>query len=335
MTRSADGRKIIKIPKGMVAYTPNEAKVVAEKISSRGPWVLKAQIQSGARKHGYFLEKEAGRDGGIRTIKSKRLIYENAAQMLGSTLVTMQTGPLGKKVSRIYVEAFCKIESSFYIALAVSRVSAKLTLLVAKSYDGDILKIALNDPDKILKINLDLDDNINITQVHQVIDFLGLNYRSFKHLEQLINALHKAFLENDATMIEINPVGVMKNGALIALDAKISFDDNALYRHKEIFLLKDDCEISEREQQANHYKFTYSELKMFLKIYGSQDLLDDVEDVWNILDKENRDKINSTASNGYISKEEKTINDNFNKVSDKLTEDFAKWYNKEFKKLTK
>ena len=251
----------IKIPKGMVAYTPNEAKVVAEKISSRGPWVLKAQIQSGARKHGYFLEKEAGRDGGIRTIKSKRLIYENAAQMLGSTLVTMQTGPLGKKVSRIYVEAFCKIESSFYIALAVSRVSAKLTLLVAKSYDGDILKIALNDPDKILKINLDLDDNINITQVHQVIDFLGLNYRSFKHLEQLINALHKAFLENDATMIEINPVGVMKNGALIALDAKISFDDNALYRHKEIFLLKDDCEISEREQQANHYKFTYSEFE--------------------------------------------------------------------------
>ncbi len=89
------------------------------------------------------------------------------------------------------------------------------------------------------------------------------------------------------------------------------------------------------DTQLTNAKFTYSELKMFLKIYGSQDLLDDVEDVWNILDKENRDKINSTASNGYISKEEKTINDNFNKVSDKLTEDFAKWYNKEFKKLTK
>ena len=251
----------IKIPKGNIAYTPNEAKSAAEKVSPRGPWVLKAQIQSGARKKGYFLEQEAGDEGGIRFIKSRRLICRNADQMLGSTLVTIQTGPQGKKVSRIYVEAFCDVESSFYIALAVNRVLAQLTLLVAKIHDGDIMEVALNHSDDILKINLGLNENINEEQAQEVISFLGLKPQSTKYIKKMINGLHKAFLENDATMIEINPVGVMKNGELIALDAKISFDDNALYRQKDIEKLKDNCEISEREQQANHYKFVYREFE--------------------------------------------------------------------------
>lgn len=249
----------VKIPKGMIAYTPNEAKLAADKVSAKGPWVLKAQVQSGARKRGYFLEKDAGEEGGIRIIKSRKQIIDNADQMLGSTLVTMQTGPLGKKVSRIYVEAFCAVERAFYIALAVNRVAAELTLLVAKDYDGDVLKVALNKPDRILKVALDLNGKTNSDQVNQVMKFLGLEPRSAKHLKSLINALHKAFWENDASMIEINPVGVMKNGELIALDAKISFDDNALFRQPDIKSLQDDCEISEREQQASHYKFTYSE----------------------------------------------------------------------------
>lgn len=249
----------IKIPKGVVAYTPSEAKAAAAKVSWRGPWVLKAQIQSGARHKGYFLEKDSGKEGGVRMVKSRRHIYENAEQMLGSTLVTMQTGPLGKKVSRIYVEAFNSVETAFYMALAVSRVRAELTLLVAPIQDGDILKMALNKPHKILKLKLDADGNTKPEQVREVIGFLKLKPRSAKHLENLINALHKAFYETDASMIEINPVGVMKNGELVALDAKISFDDNALFRHKDILALKDDCEISEREMQAARYKFTYSE----------------------------------------------------------------------------
>ena len=251
----------VKIPQGMIAYTPNEAKYAADKVSSRGPWVLKAQIQSGARNRGYFLEKDAGDEGGIRLIKSKRQIYENAVQMLGSTLVTMQTGPSGKKVSRIYVEAFSKVESAFYIAVAVSRVAAELKLLVAKIYDGDVLKVAITQPDKILKERLSLFGVIKRKQVEQVMNFLGLKACSFKHLQHLIKALRQAFLEKDASMIEINPVGVLKNGELIALDAKISFDDNALYRHPDIQSLRDDSEISEREIQANHNKFTYSEFE--------------------------------------------------------------------------
>lgn len=249
----------IKIPKGMIAYTPTEAKEAAEKVSWRGPWVLKAQVQSGARNKGYFLEKEAGKEGGIRIIKSRRQIYENAEQMLGSTLVTMQTGPLGKKVSRLYIEAYGDVETSFYLALAVNRTSAELTLMVAAIHNNDILKIALNKPEKILKIKLDTNGETQPEQVREVINFLKLKPRSAKHLENLINNLHKTFLETDASMIEINPVGVMKNGELIALDAKISLDDNALFRHADIAQLKDDCEISERELQASRYKFTYSE----------------------------------------------------------------------------
>lgn len=249
----------IKIPKGMIAYTPTEAKEAAEKVSSKGPWVLKAQVQSGSRNKGYFLEKDTGSEGGIRIINSKRRIYENAEQMLGSTLVTMQTGPQGKKVSRIYVETYSNVESCFYIAVAINRVAAELTLLVATVKDSDILKIALNKPEKILKVKLDINGDTKPEQVHEVMKFLKLPPRSAKYLENLINGLHKAFLENDASMIEINPVGVMKSGELIALDAKISFDDNALFRHAEIVPLKDDCEVSDRELQASRYKFTYSE----------------------------------------------------------------------------
>lgn len=249
----------IKTPKGGIAYTPSEAKSVAAKVSWRGPWVLKAQIQSGARNKGYFLEKDAGKDGGIRIIKSRRQIFENAEQMLGSTLVTVQTGPLGKKVSRIYVEAYSYVETAFYMALAISRTDAELTLLVASVYDSDVLRTALNNPEKILKVKLSIKGDTRPEQVREVMDFLDLKPRAARHLENLINNLHKAFLELDASMIEINPVGVMKNGEVIALDAKISFDDNALFRHKDIRQLKDDCEISEREVQADRYKFTYSE----------------------------------------------------------------------------
>ena len=153
----------VKIPKGMIAYTPNEAREAADKVSEKGPWVLKAQIQSGARKNGYFLEKDAGAEGGIRIVTSRRKIRANADEMLGSTLVTVQTGPSGKKVNRIYVEAFCAVEKAFYMAIAVSRVAAELTLLVAKDYDGDVLQVALTKPEKILKVTLGLEEKITIS----------------------------------------------------------------------------------------------------------------------------------------------------------------------------
>lgn len=249
----------IKVPKGGIAYTPTEAKKVAAKVSLRGPWVLKAQIQSGARNKGYFLEKSAGRRGGIRLVKSRRDIIRQAEQMLGSTLVTVQTGPKGKPVSRLYVEAFNKVERIFYIGVAVERVSAALTLLVAPIGNEEITNLVINQPEKILRLPLDLEGETTPDQVRQVLDFLKLSAKSAPSLEKLINGLHRTFLDYDATMIEINPVGVQKNGELVALDAKISFDDNALYRHDDISRLHDDYEASDRELQAAKYRFDYSE----------------------------------------------------------------------------
>lgn len=249
----------IRTPKGGVAYTPNEAKRTAAKASRSGPWMLKAQIQSGARQKGYFLEKSAGPRGGIRVIKSRRDILRNAEQMLGSTLVTIQTGPQGKTVSRLYVEEYSKIARIFYAGIAIDRVHSALVLLVASIKNEDITNIAFNNPDKILKINLDLEGDTKPEQVQEVMDFLGLPPKSARSLETFINGMHRAFIDYDASMIEINPVGVMKNGELVALDAKISFDDNALFRHPDIAALQDDYEASERELQAAKYKFNYSE----------------------------------------------------------------------------
>ncbi len=249
----------IRIPRGGVAYTPGEAKRTAAKVSRSGPWILKAQIQSGARQKGYFLEKSAGPRGGVRTIKSRRDILRNAEQMLGSTLVTVQTGPRGKTVGRLYVEELCKIERIFYAGIAVDRVRSALVLLVAAIKNEDITNIAFNNPEKILKLNLDLEGDTKPEQVREVMDFLKLSPKSARSLETFINGMHRVFVDYDASMIEINPVGVMKNGELTALDAKISFDDNALFRHHDIAALQDDYEASERELQAAKYKFNYSE----------------------------------------------------------------------------
>lgn len=249
----------IKIPKGGIAYTPEEAKRVASKVSRNGPWMLKAQIQSGARNKGYFLEKSAGQRGGIRIIRSRRDIINQAEQMLGATLVTMQTGPKGKPVSRLYVEAYSKVEKTFYAGLAVDREKATLNLLVALTKNEDITHLAINYPEKILKLPLDLEKNISPAQIQKVMEFLKLPTKYARELESFINGLQGVFLDNDASMIEINPVGVQKNGNLIALDAKISFDDNALYRHEGIRKLYDDYEASERELKAAKYRFKYSE----------------------------------------------------------------------------
>lgn len=249
----------IQIPKGGIAYTPSEARRVAGRCSLRGPWVLKAQIQSGARNKGYFLEKKAGNRGGIRLVKTRREILKQSEQMLGATLVTVQTGPKGKLVSRLYVESFVKVEGIFYAGIAIDRVNSALTLLIASIKKEDITQLAVNNPEQILKIKLDLQKEVSPEQVKQVMDYLKLKPCSAKHLETFINGLHKAFIDYDATMIEINPAGVKRNGEIVALDAKISFDDNGLYRHRDILRLQDDYENSERELQAAKYKFTYSE----------------------------------------------------------------------------
>ena len=251
----------IYIPRGKIAYTPNEAKKSAIHVSMRGPWMLKAQIQSGARAKGHFLEAKAGSKGGIRQVKRRRDIAVEAEKMLGATLCTPQTGPKGKFVSRIYVEAFQKVEKKFYIGLVINRLEAKITLLVAKIEDNgkDIAVIAVENPEKILKLPLDLEHGASKEQIAQVRQFLDLEEFSIRHLSRMINGMHRAFVENDATMIEINPAGVTRRGQILALDAKMSFDDKALFRHPEIKQLQDEYEQDDRTLRAGKFGFQYQE----------------------------------------------------------------------------
>lgn len=244
------------IPKGKIAYTAGEAKRVAENISLKGPWMLKAQIQSGARERGKFIEKRAGVKGGIRCLKGRRDVLEEASKMLGARLVTEQTGPEGKLVSKIYVEEFCPTVQKFYASLVIDRMVPCITLLVANTF-GDILMLAEKEPHKILRINLELDDKISNAQVSHILEFLNLDASSFKPLKDLISGMYRAFTELDAVMLEIDPVGVLATGSLLALDAKISFDDHALFRHNSILPLKDDYEYDARSLQAHKYGFKY------------------------------------------------------------------------------
>lgn len=246
-------------PKGQVAYTPTEAKVVADIVSKKGPWMLKAQIQSGARQSGYFIEKKSDSLGGIRLVDNRRKIMSTADYMLNNTLVTIQTGPDGKKVNKIYVEAFQKVKKSFYIGLTINRITAELVLLAANVSDGNIIKIAINKPQDILQLPLSTNEKLSTDKLQKIVNFLHLPKTSYRHLENLINGLHSIFLNLDASMIEINPVGLDDEGNLWALDAKISFDDNALFRHPEIGSLADDSDLSERERLAKNYHFTYHE----------------------------------------------------------------------------
>lgn len=249
----------IKVPEGAIAYTPGEAKRGAQRVAPHGPWMMKAQIQSGARADGHFLEKKAGRKGGIRLIKHRKDIFTEAEKMLGATLVTKQTGDKGKTVSKVYVEKYYDTKQMFYAGLIINRNIPCITLLITAS-TTNMLELAVNEPEKILYTNLGLDDKITDEQIDKILSFLHLDKKYRSGLSDFINQMHKAFLELDAIMMEVNPVGIDEEDNLIALDAKISFDDNALYRHPDILQLHDDSEEDDSSLKAAQYGFGYYKL---------------------------------------------------------------------------
>ena len=247
----------IKIPKGHIAYTPLEAKRAALSASRRGPWMLKAQIQSGARDKGYFLGLAKNSGSGIRLVKSKHKLVKEATEMLGGTLVTPQTDPKGKTVTRIYVEAYHKIRKIFYTGFAIDRMNACVTLLIAKLDKGDIMTTAAKYPEQILRLKLDLQKGAKAIQIMQVAEFLGMRAKNVLQLKKYLQGLFKVFVDKDALMLEINPAGIDKHGDIIALDAKLSVDDKALFRQKDIEPLFDAYEMEERELRAAKNGFQY------------------------------------------------------------------------------
>ena len=190
----------IAIPAGGIAYTPSEAKRVALSLTSRGPWMLKAQIQSGARASGHFVEREAGHKSGIRQITQISNINYETSQMLNNTLVTEQTGPEGKLVSKVYVEAFKKVKHVFYAGIVIDCSIPAITLLVSEIINQNIIKVATTDESKILRINLKYGEEFNETQILKVLDFLSLDKSYLQNFSDFFAKLYHTFIKKSKNL---------------------------------------------------------------------------------------------------------------------------------------
>lgn len=246
------------VPQGGIAYTPSEAKRVAQKLSSRGPWMLKAQIQSGARATGHFIDHDAGGKGGIRQVTQISNVSYEAAQMLNNTLVTEQTGDKGRLVTKVYVEKYEEVKHPFYVGMIIDSAIPAITILISEAVDENIIKLA-QQKDKILRINLQQDSGISDEQIFEILDFLSLDKIYLQSFHDFFGKLLFTFINLDAQMIEINPVGILPDKKLIALDAKINFDNNAMFRHPDILRIHEDFEEEPRHRRAKLCGFQYHE----------------------------------------------------------------------------
>ncbi|MCK4860789.1 MAG: ADP-forming succinate--CoA ligase subunit beta [Rhodobacteraceae bacterium] len=243
----SDGRPVLKA---------EDAKTAAGELD--GPlWVVKAQIHAGGRGKGSFNEPEAGEAGGVRLTKSVSEAAEEAQKMLGRTLVTHQSGPAGKQVNRVYIEDGADIEKELYLALLVDRVSSRVSFVASTEGGMDIEEVAANTPEKIVSFSVDPASGLSAFHGRRVAFTLGLEGKQIKQCVQLISNLYRMFIEKDMEMLEINPLIVTTDGDLKCLDAKMSFDSNALYRHSDIVALRDETEEDAKELEASKYDLNY------------------------------------------------------------------------------
>ncbi len=241
---------------GRVVLKADEAKTKASELD--GPlWVVKAQIHAGGRGKGHFVEPEAGEKGGVRLAKSVEEAADLAKQMLGRTLVTHQTGPVGKQVNRIYLEDGSDIERELYLALLVDRKTSRVSFVCSTEGGMDIEEVAASTPEKILSFSVDPATGYQPFHGRRIAFSLGLKGAQVKQAVALMGILYKAFIEKDMEMLEINPLIVTDSGDLKVLDAKLGFDNNALYRQPEILELRDTTEEDPKELEASKYDLNY------------------------------------------------------------------------------
>jgi succinyl-CoA synthetase beta subunit len=246
----------VPVPDGFPVLKADEAETVARKLS--GPvWVVKSQIHAGGRGKGQFKESEAGPLGGVRLAKSIPEVKQFAAQMLGRTLVTVQTGPAGKQVNRLYVEEGSAIAREFYLSALVDRETSRVSFVVSTEGGMDIEQVAHDTPEKIVTFSVDPATGIMPHHGRTVAKALGLSGDLAKQAESLVAKLYTAFVAKDMSLLEINPLVVTKGGALVCLDAKIGFDGNALYRHPDIVALRDLTEEDDKEVEASKFDLNY------------------------------------------------------------------------------
>src|ERR1700730_1814939 len=236
----------VPVPRGVAAFTVDEAAKAAATLG--GPvWVVKAQIHAGGR----------GKAGGVKVVKSTADVKREAQRLLGSTLVTHQTGPHGKQVHRLYIEDGSAIAREFYLSALIDRATARVAFVVSTEGGMDIEEVAKDHPEKILTFSVDPASGIMPYHGRLVAKALNLTGTLAKQADTLLRKLYTAFVAKDMSLLEINPLVVTKADELICLDAKVSFDDNALYRHPEVVALRDLTEEDEKEIEASKYDLNY------------------------------------------------------------------------------
>ena len=246
----------VPVSNGKAIMNASEAEAAAKALG--GPlWVVKSQIHAGGRGKGKFKEAAAGDKGGVRLAKSIDEVKQFSSQMLGHTLVTIQTGPAGKQVNRLYIEDGSDIAKEFYLSMLVDRATSRIAFVVSTEGGMDIEEVAHKTPEKIVSFSVDPATGIMPHHGRAVAKALKLTGDLAKEAEILTNKLYAAFVAKDMAMLEINPLIVTADNHLRCLDAKVSFDSNALYRHPEIMELRDETEEDAKEIEASKYDLSY------------------------------------------------------------------------------
>ncbi len=247
----------VAVPKGIAAMSVEEAVKAAEELP--GPlWVVKAQIHAGGRGAGHFTDNPSGK-GGVRLCKSIDDVKAAAEAMLGKTLVTKQTGPEGKEVQRLYVTDGVDISKEYYCSVVLDRGTSRVTFMVSTEGGMDIEEVAHKNPDAIIKVSVDPASGMSGFHARRLAFGLGLKGNAVKSAVKFFTNLYKAFTELDASIMEINPM-ILAGDEVMALDAKMNFDPNALFRHPEIAAMRDETEEDENEREATNWELSYVRL---------------------------------------------------------------------------
>ncbi len=239
----------VAVPKGGVAYTAAEAEQVAKELG--GPvWVVKAQIHAGGR----------GKGGGVKLVKSVEEVRETARKMIGMTLVTHQTGREGKAVKRVYIEEGCDIKRELYLGMLIDRATSRVTLMASTEGGVEIEEVAARSPEKILRVAVDPVVGLQPFYARKIAFGLGLVGQEVASAVKFLSGMYNAFVGLDASLVEINPLVITGTGEVVALDAKMNFDDNALFRHRDVADLRDEDEEDPTEREASRHDLNYVKL---------------------------------------------------------------------------
>lgn len=236
----------VPVPRGHVAYTAKEAEKAAQELGGK-LWVVKAQIHAGGR----------GKGGGVKLAKTLDEVKDLAQKMIGMTLVTHQTGPEGKKVRRVYIEEGTEIKRELYLGAVVDRSSSRITFMASTEGGVEIEEVAAKHPEKIIMVTVDPAAGLQPFHARKLAFGLGLDAGLAKELGKLVTTVYQAFVDTDASQLEINPLVITGEGKLVVLDAKFNFDENALFRHPDIVELRDEEEEEPLERQAAKFGLSY------------------------------------------------------------------------------